>query len=308
MAIATIDGAKTLYSYGSETVPGTPLAGAYQTLRAKAGIKLDVTRNTFTSNDLRADRMESSLSYGTKSGSASIPIEWSYGTYDDLVEMVMGGTWDVGVPAVGSDTLLIGNTERTMTVEEVSGGFTEQAVGTQLGGFSISKKNDSVVEGDFTGMFRDLTSEATVSTSTVAATTNAAFDSLTGTVTDDTGVIAHVTGWDLKVDQEVKPNFALGSDAAQSVSLGTVKVSGNMTVYYVDQALRAKFLAGTPTTLELVLGDATTGTLTLAMNTVSYTSNSRDNTPLARIESIAFVATYTLADLSTLKIIRTPVV
>jgi hypothetical protein len=385
MAIETIDGSKTKYTYLAETVAGTPDAGAYQTFRAKAGIKLDITRNTFTSNDLRADRMESSLSYGTKSGSASFPIEWSYGTYDDLVERVMGGTWT-------ADTLVIGNTERTLTVEEAAANdIVEIAAGIQLGGFSISKKNDSVVEGEFTGIFRDLrapqttgadiavdataltitrstagfntldgfplvtagvpllsvsmkgnsdagnndtvwvvttltdtvmtmttmagavtataasgitVNQASNSTSVVAATTNPAFDSLTGSVTDATGVIGYVTGWDLKVDQEVKPNFALDSDATQSVSMGTVKVSGNLTVYYVDQRLRRKFLDGTDTTLSLVLGDSSTGTLTFDMNTVSYTSNTRDNTPLARIESIAFVATYTTADLSSLKITR----
>ncbi|MDA3832281.1 MAG: phage tail tube protein [Spirochaetales bacterium] len=305
MAISTIDGSKTLYTFFPEATAGTPAAGAYQTLRCKAGAKFELARNTFTSADLRADRMESSLSYGTKSGSLTLPIEWSYGTYDTLLEATMGGTWAVGVPALGSDTLLVGNAARTLTFEETSGGFVEQSVGATLGGFTISKKTDAIVEGDFSGVFMNTTTAATAATSVAAATTNPAFDSLTGTITDDAGVITYISGWDLKVEQEVSPNFALGSDSAQSTSLGVVKVSGSINAYFVDNTLRDKYINGTPTTLALVLGDATTGTLAFEMNTVKYTHNTRDNNPLARMETLNFVATYTLADLSSLKITRT---
>jgi hypothetical protein len=308
MAINSIDGSQTLYTFFPEATAGTPAAGAYQTLRCKAGVKFDLNRKTFTSADLRADRMESGLSYGTKSGSLSLPIEWSYGTYDVLLEAAMGGTWAVGVPAIGSDTLKVGNTARTLTFEETSGGFVEQEVGATLGGFSISKKNDAIVEGDFTGIFMNSTTAATAATSVAVATTNAPFDSLTGTITDDTGVITHIAGWDLKVEQEASPNFALDSDSVQSTSLGVVKVSGNINAYFVDNVLRDKYLAGEATTLELVLGNAASGTLAFTMNTVKYTSNSRDNNPLARMETLAFVATYTPADTSSLKIIRTAAV
>ncbi len=383
MALITTDGSKTLYTYFPETTAGTAAAGAYQTLRSKVGVKFDLKRDTFMSKDRRSDRMESSMSYGNRSGSGSIPIEWSYGTYDDFLEAVTGGTW-------AAEVLKIGNTARTFTFEETSDelDIVERMLGVQFSGFSISQKVNNIAEGTLDFMFRDtrvaqtkgvklaydsaaktitrssagfqtidgwqlgdavrglgnadagnnnttpwvittltdtvmtfttatgivtkaaadgiVLNLATVATSVVAPTTIAPFDSFTGSIEEGGTTIAHVTGWDLKVEQAMEPNFACGSPAAQSVSVGTIKVSGNITVYYVDQALRKKFINGVGSSLKLILGSvAATKAYTIDLGTVKYTSNTRDDTELARTESLAFAATYTATD-TTIKITRTP--
>lgn len=384
MALNTTDGSKTLYTYLAETTPGTQVAGAYQTLRSKVGVKFDFARETFMSKERRADRMESTLAYGNKSGTFSLPVEWSYGSYDSLMEAVLGGTWTANV-------LKIGNTIRTFSFEETSDelDITEAYLGAQFGSLSISQKLNGIAEGDISGIYRnaraaqtagvnlayDATAKtitrstagfltvdgfvngdaiiglgntdagnnnttpwvittltdtvmtfttaagivtktatagitinlATKSTSVVAATTTVPFDSFTGTITEGGTVIAHVTGWDLKVENAQQANFALGSDSAQSVSVGTCKVSGNLTVYYVNQALRKKFLNGVGSSLSLVLGSvAATKAYTLDLGTVKYTSNSRDDAELVRTESLAFAATYDATNASTIKITRTP--
>lgn len=383
MSLTTTDGSKSLYSYLAETTPGTPIAGAYQTLRSPLGVKFDFARDTFMSKDRRSDRMESAMSYGNRSGTVAIPIEWSYGTYSDLMEAVMGGTWS-------SEVLKIGNTARTFGFEETSDelDIVERMSGVQFSGFSISQKLNGIAEGSLDGVFRDLkvaqtkgvslaydsvaktitrasagfttvdgwvlgdsvtglgntdagnnnttpwvittltdtvmtfttatgivtkvsTADitlnlGTIATSVVAATTIAPFDSFTGTIQEGGVTIAHVTGWDLKVEQAMQPNFALGSAVAQSVSVGTIKVSGNLTVYYIDQALRKKFINGVGSSLLLVLGSVSaTKAYQFSLGTVKYTSNSRDDNELARTESLAFSATYT-ATATTLQVTRTP--
>ena len=146
----------------------------------------------------------------------------------------------------------------------------------------------------------------TTATSLLPAGVTVPFDSFTGSIKEGGTLIAHVTGWDLKVDSAIQPNFANGSDSAQSVSVGTVKVSGNMTVYYVDQLLRTKFVNGTSSTLELVLGSTVaTKAISLKLGTVKYTSNTRDDAELARVESMGFAATFTATD-GTLMITETP--
>lgn len=387
-AYTTTDGSKTVYSYFAETTPGTPLVGAYQTLRSKTGVKFDLKRDTFMSKERRADQMESSMSYGNKSGSGSIPVEHSYGAYDDLYEAAMGGTWDTNV-------LKMGTTDRSFTIEETATelGITEQIVGAKCTGFSISQKVNGIAEGSFEfGVFRDvrggqtkgvtvaidasaktitrasagfntvdgfplvvagvpalsvtttgfsdagnnvtsavttltdtvitlttlasgttasgvttaLIANATIASSLVAATTLAPFDSFTGTIQEGGVAIGHVTGWDLKMEQAVQPNFACGSDSPVSTSTGVKKVSGNLTVLYIDQALRKKFLNGTATSLKLILGSvAAEEAYTFDLGTVKFTSNTRDDSEMARIESMAFAATYTATD-TTLKITRTP--
>jgi hypothetical protein len=387
MALTTTDGSKSLYTFFPETVPGTAAAGAYQTLRSKVGVKFDLKRDTFMSKDRRADRMESSLSYGNKSGTFSIPVEWSYGTYDSFLEAVLGGTW--GAP--GTTVLKIGNVVRTFTFEETSNelAITEQVLGAQLGGLSISQKVNGIADGDFSGVYRSATvaqckgvqitlSVTTITRSTgkwsddgfgtnftagsrllkvtmqgnanatynnvvitvtaqtdtvltvtglgvvaaadnivvnlapnattaVGTTTIAPFDSFTGTITEGGTTIAHVTGWDLKVDQTIQPNFACASDSAQSVSVGTIKVSGNLSVYYIDESLRKKFVNGTGSSLTLILGSvAATKAYTLALGTVKYTTNTRDDNEMARTETMGFSATYDSTNMSTLMVTRTP--
>jgi len=383
MSLTTTDGSKTSYTYCAEATPGVPVAGSYQTLRSKVGVKFDLKRDTFMSKDRRSDRMESSMSYGNRSGTCSFPIEWSYGTYDGLMEAILGGTWLTNV-------VKIGNAVRTFTFEETSDelGIVERPLGVQFSGFSMSQKVNGIAEGSIDGIFRDLKvaqtsgvnlayaataktitratagfmtvdgwvvgdsvcgrgnvttannnivpwvittltdtvmtfttasgivdattaagitlNLATVSSNILEATTIAPFDSFTGTITEGGAAIAHVTGWDLKVEQTLQPNFACGSASAQSVSVGTIKVSGNLTVYYIDQALRKKFINGVSSSLSLVLGSvAATKAYTIALGTVKYTSNSRDDAELARTESLAFSATYTATD-TTIKITRTP--
>lgn len=383
MALKTTDGSKTLYAYLLETIPGTAAVGVYQALRSKLGVKFDLKRETFASKERRSDRQEGSLTYGNKSGDFSIPIEWSYGTYDAFLEAVMGGTWSGNV-------LKIGNTQRTFTFEETATelSITESAIGAQFTGCTISQKVNAIAEGEFTGLFRNargpqtkgvnlaydalgktitrasagfitkdgwavsdpvvgegnadagnnnttpwtitaltdtvmtfeeapgiadeisaagiVLNPGTRATSVTPQTTLAPFDSFSGSITEGGAVIAHVTGWDLKVEQAAAPNFACGDDSAQSVSIGTLKVSGNITVYYVDQTLRKKFLHGVTSALSLVLGSvANSKAYTFDLGTVSYTSNTRDDAELARTETLAFAATYTDGD-GTLKITRTP--
>jgi hypothetical protein len=383
MALTTTDGSKTLYTYFPEVTPGTAAAGAYQTLRSKVGVKFDLKRDTFMSKDRRSDRMESSMSYGNRSGSGSVPIEWSYGTYDSILEAILGGTW-------AAEVLKVGNAARTFTFEETSDelDIIERVLGTQFSGFSISQKVNGIAEGSLDFIFRDIKvaqtkgvnlaydadaktitrasagfqtvdgwqlgdavcglgntdagnnnttgwvittltdtvmtfttatgivtktatagiilNLATIATSVVAPTTIAPFDSFTGTIQEGGATIAHVTGWDLKVEQSVEPNFACGSAVAQSVSVGAIKVSGNITVYYIDQALRKKFINGVGSSLKLILGSVSaTKAYTIDLGTVKYTSNTRDDAELARTESLAFAATYTATD-TTIKITRTP--
>lgn len=384
MPLTTTDGSKTQYSFLAETVPGTPIAGVYQALRCKAGAKFDLNRNTFASQDLRSDRMESSLSYGVKSGQFSLPVEYSYGTYDAFLEALLGGSWTTNV-------LKVGNTTRTFAFEENATdiGIVERICGAQIGEISIGQKTDAIAEGSIGGMFRNtriaqtkgvnlaydsaaktitratdgfttvdgwavgdpvtalgnadsgnnnttpwiitsltdtvmtfttatgivtkasaagiVLNMGTLATSTTAVGTTAPFDSFTGSVTEGGSVVAHVTGWDLKMTQDLNPNFSIGSDSAQSVSSGIFKVSGNINVYYIDQALRKKFVNGVGTTLNLVLGSvAATKAYTFAMNSVKFTSNTRDNSPLARVETMGFTATYNSGDSSSIVITRTP--
>lgn len=74
-------------NYG--VTPGTP---AFQTVR-HTGLTLGLSKNTQISEELRSDRQIADFKHGAKQVGGDHNFELSYGTYDDFIEAVLGGTW-----------------------------------------------------------------------------------------------------------------------------------------------------------------------------------------------------------------------
>lgn len=378
---AAVGSNKTL-SYVVETAFGTPPSNPSMIyVRAKAGAKFELKRDTFTSKELRADRQVGSLTYGTRSGSGELPFELSYGSFDDFLEAVMGGTWTANV-------LKVGNTKRSFAFEEGYPDINlyELNTGVVFTGFSIGVKPNAIVEGSFSALFKDqnciqyaddgvttmafdgtaktITRSAgsfvtdgfavgqtvivsgasvagnnqsivlsgvtatvlTASTATItndtaktgvticrvldasptAVNTNEVFDSFTGVIQENGTTLAIVTGIDVKFDQSGQANNVLFSETAQSITLGTVNVTGSLIARYINNALKNKFLNGTATSLTFTLGDGAAKSYTFDMGTVKYTSTSTDTGENELTQTLNFTATYDATDESTLVITRIP--
>lgn len=382
MAFAAAVGANKSVEYVAETSFGVPpTSPSTKYVRVKSGTKFDLTRNTFTSAELRSDRQVGSLTYGTRSGSAELPVEYSYGSLDDFLEAVMGGTWT-------SEVLKVGNVKRSFTFVE---GFPdinlyEIISGTVLTGFNISMKPDAAVEGSFTALFKDqsciqhaadgvvtMTFDGTAKTITrstgsfvddgfatgqtvmisgaskaannqaivlsdVAATvltastatiesdtaktgvticrildatptavnSNDVFDSFTGEIEEDGATLAIVTALYLDFSQDGQANFVLFEATAQSVTVSRVNVTGSLTVRFINNALKNKFLKGEATSLSFTLGDGTNKSYRFDMGTVKFTSASTDSGENELTQTLNFTATYDTSDASTLVITRIP--
>lgn len=128
----------------------TPTTPTMKYMRAKIGSKFELKRSTFQSKEMSANRQIMGLGYGNRDGSGDIPFELSYGSFDDFLEAVMGGTWAVNV-------LKIGNSKRSFTFEQGYPDINifEQNLGVVMTGFSLSVKPNAIVEGSFTHMFKD---------------------------------------------------------------------------------------------------------------------------------------------------------
>lgn len=382
MAQLAAVGANTALNYCAETSFGvTPATPTMKIVRAKIGSKFDLKRETFSSKEMSATRQVMGLGYGNRSGSGDLPFELSYGSFDDFIEAVFGGTWTINV-------LKIGNVKRSFTMEQQwpDINLNEINTGVTLTGMSLTVKPNSIVEGSFTHQFKDQKSIQTVYNATntgnmtftlattinrvsgsfvtdgyaigdsitvtgantagnnktavitgvaalvltfaaatftvdatnntglviaktlgtaTAVTTNPVFDSFTGVITEGGTTLAVVTGVDLKLDQSANASNVLFDATTQQISLGTVNVSGTLTVRFVDNALKAKFLAGTTSAIILTLG-ATSKMYALKMSGVKYTSASTDSGENELTQSMAFTAIYDATDASSLVITRTP--
>lgn len=138
-------------SYVAETVFGTtPATPTMKAARVKAGTKFELKRDTFQSKELSTTRQVMGLTYGNRSGSAELPIEFSYASFDDFMEAVLGGTWSTNV-------LKCGNVKRSFSFEQQFPdiNLNEQNTGVVMTGFSLSVKPNAVVEGSFSALFKD---------------------------------------------------------------------------------------------------------------------------------------------------------
>ena len=379
MATAAAVGSSVAVSYAAETSFGVPPASPImKTLRLKSGAKFDLKRDTFQSKELNTSRQVMGLTYGTRSGSCELPIEFSYGSFDDLMEACLGGTWATNV-------LKIGNVKCSFCMEQQYPdiNLNEQNTGVTITGFSLSVKPNAVVDGSFSALFKDQASvqyaddgvttmaftattitrsagsfitdgfavgdtvtvtgasvagnnknivitalTATVMTASAAgftvdtaktgvtlcktfgtptaANTNPVFDSFTGTILVDGTATAIVTGLDLKVDQSGQANNVLFQTTAQSVTLSTVNCTGSVTVRFISNALKKKFLSGTAIDLSFTLGDGSTKSYKFDMSNSKLTSASTDSGENELTQTLNYQAIYDSTDASSLMITRYP--
>lgn len=247
--IAVVNGSKILRTYCAETVPGTPVAGVHKTLRVTPGVSFNLNRKTFASNELRQDRQISSLTYGTRSGEVSLPIEWSYGSFDDFIEAVMCGTWT-------GDVLTIGNVKRTFSFEEKATdyGIVERYVGGELGSLSISQQSDAMVTGNIKGIFRDAKIAQT-------AGVNLAYDATGKTITRASSGFITTDGWYV---------------GAPVTGLGNADVGNNNTTPWIITSLTETVM--TFTTAAGIVTKASAAGITLNMGTLASSVTSPTTT------------------------------
>jgi len=154
MALLAAVGANSQINYVEESGFGiTPASPAMKIIRANLGSKFDLKRATFQSKEMNSVRQVMSMGYGNRSGSGSIPFELSYGSFDDFLSAVMGGTQSWG----GGNVLKIGNNKRSFTMEQQWPDINTNEIntGVVMTDMDISVKPGAIVTGSFTYQFKD---------------------------------------------------------------------------------------------------------------------------------------------------------
>jgi hypothetical protein len=132
------DGSNRFIAYARETVEGTAPAGAYQTLRTTGGSGIANERTNVTSNEIRADRQIVISRLGQNQPNTAIPFEFSYESYDDMLDGALGGGW-IGNYEL-SETVTIGAASNTITLDDASS-WAEK--GVAVGDYIILRNADS---------------------------------------------------------------------------------------------------------------------------------------------------------------------
>lgn len=177
------EGSRRRLSYIEEATWGvTPDTPSMKLLRNTGGSGIQMQRDSLQSQEYRSDRQVAAMRLGNKRPTLEVPIEFSYGSFDDLLEGALFGDWAVPYNL----------TTQTVSVDASAKTFS-RSTGSWI--------TDGVMAGDsiVTTGFEDSGNNGTFLVSEVSASaiTCATATGLT-TVSEDTGVAVTTTRQRLK--------------------------------------------------------------------------------------------------------------
>ena len=90
------EGSRRGLFYVAESAWGTtPVTPAMKTLRNTGGSGIALERSQLQSQEMRSDRAIADIAFGQKRASLDVPFEFSYGSYDDMLEAALFGAFTV---------------------------------------------------------------------------------------------------------------------------------------------------------------------------------------------------------------------
>tara|TARA_R110000822_G_C15208952_1_gene483155 strand:- start:55 stop:984 length:930 start_codon:yes stop_codon:yes gene_type:complete len=308
MAIA--NGAQQNLHYKAETTYGATIAGEYLQFPF-TGTSLALTKDGIESERLRGNRQVDDFRHGNKSVSGDISAELEYGSFDEIIQAVLCGTWTTNV-------LKAGVIRRSFAIERE---FADLATdeyhlykGCEFNSLALSVAPNAMIGATFGVIGQNLvlgTSKA--GTYDADPTDFTPFDSFTGAIKEggvaSGDVIGTVTSIDLTIENGLEPLFSVGSQTTTQPSIGKSRVTGSLTTYYDSKALYEKFVNETGSVIELTLTDtaASANSYKILLPNIKYNSGQPDVSGEGPITvSMDFVALYDSTEDSQITITRIP--
>ena len=303
--ITTAQGSRYQAVYAVEDswaeLPTTPVPYNLRT----TGFGLQLSKNSFQSEEIRSDRQISDMRHGMFSVAGDIPVEMSYGAFDDLIAAAMFNDWS------SDDTIEIGTTQKSIRIQRAFTDIGEyhEFLGCVPTSWSISMAPDAIVTATFSFMGREMETTRTLTGATDKAT-NSPFDSFSGFIREggnSTGdEIAVVTGLDFTLENSLEPIQVLGSNKAEGLPAGRATVTGTVTAYFNNSDLLDKFIGETESEIQFQLKDTLGNTLEFYMPRIKYSGadiSVDSESPVTM--SLPFQALYdTTSGIKTLQITR----
>lgn len=278
------NGSRHSMRYVAEVVYGTtPATPAFKPIR-HTGTTLAMTKESLQSEEVRDDRQIADFRHGAYQTGGDISIELSYGSFDDLLEAVLGGTWAVDSPVAGTDRLTAGTTRRSFTVERFFGDILSadkpyhRFTGVEMNTLALQISANAMVTGTIGTVGQNFATDtvAIAGATYPAASTTSPLDSFTGVLKDGGTAIAVITEIQLNLDNGLEARFVVGSKASIRPSIARSNVSGQITAYFEDSTLLDKFINETESSIEFTLPDGAGNQYKVTLPRIKYNGGQPD--------------------------------
>lgn len=241
MAIASGSGRQIAYTAESAygTVPATP---TWKVLRTTGGT-LRTNKGTVVSDEIRADRNVSDELMISQDVTGAYPFELSYGTFDDLIEAALCGTWTGNVVKNGT-------VQRSLAFEErldLGGGTFSfsRFDGCQVNSLSLSLNARERITGsvDLMGQNEILDTAIVTGATYTAANSKAIQTTSTGVASFTAGGSQYkVRQLSLQIANNLRTRPVVGSLFTDSLGYGRCDITGSMQVYFENNTLYQQVL------------------------------------------------------------------
>jgi len=259
-------------AYVAEVTEGTtPATPAFKTMRQTGGGGLRLDKATGRSEEVRADRNIADEYLLGLDASGDYNIEFSYGSYDDLLEAVLQGTWATNV-------LKNGTTYRSFTFEEqlaIGAGFAfERFRGVGINTWNMSLASRQAVTGSFGMMARDVALATTpISGATYAAASTTPCLTASAHIANISAIVApppKVQAFSFQVNNNLRNRPVVGSLYSQDLGSGRCDVTGSMTAYFESNDLYQEIIDHGGGVLDFTIGAQTLEKYTITFPNVIF--------------------------------------
>jgi len=302
----------SMFQVAEATYGMTPDTPAWEPVRHNT-TNVGLTKNTLQSEELRSDRQVADFRHGTRRVGGEVVSEVSYGSFDNILEALLCGTWtEAGAAGADGDTLKAGIVRRSFSVlrhfEDLPADQKPYHLltGIEYNTLKLAVSTEAIVKATFGVVGKGMTmGNAAPAGSTYAdASTTKGMDSFTGQLLEGGSSIAVVTEIELTLENGIEPRFVIGSKETIRPSIGRSIVTGQITAYFEAAALLEKFVNETSSSLQFELGDLV-NKYTFLIPNLKYTGGQPDiqgEGPV--LLTMPFQAIYSASEGSQIKITR----
>ena len=278
------DGSRHSMRFVLESTYGVTPATPVLDIVRHTGTTLGLSKEALQSEEIRDDRQIADFRHGARQVGGDISIELSYGSFDKILEALLGGTWATDTPALGTDQLKAGTTRRSFTVERYFGDILtadkpfHRFTGVEFNTLQLQINANAMITGTIGVVGKDMVTDTVIVTGATynPATTTSPLDSFTGTLNENGTPIAVITEIQLNLDNGLDPRFVVGSKTTLRPSIGRSNVSGQITAYFENSLLLEKFINETESDIEFNLPDGAGNNLKVILPRIKYNGGQPD--------------------------------
>ena len=270
MAFAT--GANRRVAYVPETaydtVPATP---SFKTLRTTGG-GLRTTKGVATSQEVRADRNIADEILTGLDVTGSYPFEFSYGSFDDLLEGALFGAWATNV-------LKNGVTRKSFTFEEtLTVGGTDhfrRFSGVMVNSLSLDMASRELVTGSVELMgIREALDNAIVTGATYAAPATSAVMSASASIANlvvtGLGAAPPIRSLSLQIANNLRTRPVVGDKYSAEHGEGMCEVTGTIEAFFKDNDALQQVLDHASGSLSFTIGHVANQKYTITLPKIIF--------------------------------------